>query len=149
MNTHMFDGNDDTVYGRLEPTVLANAYEQTIPYELPPSPPPPKVRHSWLRGIAVIGHILIVLLALSAFGLVAFYAGRISTTGIHAAATPTQAPLLTRSATIVPTAIATAVTKPAIPIMYTASAIVNDFKGNEFAVTQGKVSISLSRFLDG
>jgi len=149
MNTHKFDGNDDTVYGRLEPTVLANPYEQTIPYELPPSPPPPKVRHNWLRGIAVIGHILIVLLALSAFGLVAFYAGRISTTGIHAAVTPTQAPLLTRSATKVPTSIATAVTTPAIATNYTASAIINDFKANGLPVSQENYSISLNQFLDG
>ncbi len=149
MNTHNFDGNDDTVYGRLEPTVLANPYEQTIPYELPPSPPPPKVRHNWLRGIAVIGHILIVLLALSAFGLVAFYAGRISTTGIHAAVTPTQAPLLTRSATRVPTSIATAVTTPVIATIYTASAIINDFKANGLPVSQENYSISLNQFLDG
>src|SRR5258707_8815359 len=113
MNTHKIDGNDDTVYGRLEPTVLANPYEQTIPYELPPSPPPPPVRRNWLRGIAVIGHILIVLLALGAFGLVAFYAGRMSTTGFHTIVTPTHAPSFTTSATNVLTSIAApTATKP-------------------------------------
>src|SRR5260370_35098014 len=92
MNTYKFDGNDDTIYSRLEPTVLANPYEQTIPYELPPSPPQPKVRHNWLSGIPLIGHILIVLLALGPFGLFAFYAVRLQTTGFRLTLTPAHAP---------------------------------------------------------
>src|SRR5258707_6088160 len=149
MNTHKIDGNDDTVYGRLEPTVLANPYEQTIPYELPRSPPPPAVRRNWLRGIAVIGHILIVLLALAAFGLVAFYAGRMSTTGFHTIVTPTHAPSFTTSATKVPTSIATAAATPAIATNYTASTIINDFKANRLPVSQENYSITLNQFLDG
>jgi hypothetical protein len=149
MNTHKFNGNDDTGYSRLEPTLPANPYEQTIPYELPPIPPPPKVRRNWLRGIAIIGHILIVLLGLGIFGLVAFYAGRISTTGTHTTVTPTQAPLLTPTATIVPTLTAAAVPTPAIPTNYTASAIINDFTANGLPVSQVNYSISLNHFLDG
>lgn len=138
---------DPTEYPRIDHTTPAyphsNLYERTTPYNLsdiPIPPPPPKPRRNWLKGIAIIGVVLIVLVGIGAFGLVAYYAGKVSNsvtptqvvTPTHAVPTivetirPVPTSTLAPTPTLIPTIGHTPTSLEAAP--YPAIAIVSDFQ---------------------
>lgn len=64
-----------------------NPYEDTISHGIPPiPPPPPRAKRNWGRSIAVIGLVLLLVVALGITGLVSYYVGK--TTGASGS-TPT------------------------------------------------------------
>src|SRR5258708_29314310 len=81
-----------------------NPYEDTLSNGIPTiPPPPPRAKRNWGRSIAVIGLVLLLVVALGITGLVSYYVGK--TTGTSGS-TPTphrSSPVLFQTPTSQPT----------------------------------------------
>src|SRR6266849_4649269 len=138
-----------TEHPRIEDTILAYPhryqYETTTPYDIPPiPPPPPKPRHNWLKGIVIIGVVLLVVVSTGIFGLITYYVGRAS---IAVTPIPRLSPLATSQGSSSTVIVETPIS--ALPTGYTVADIINDFTSNGLPVSQVSYSISLNKFLDG